>query len=210
MNTSFSQADQDLFVMRKFSAIKRQKYFIEAGAGDGITISNTLLLEQRGNWTGLLVEPNDELFQQLIVNRPFAMKSNALLDDSFKVVSFWKRGGWMSGIVDDDTDAIQQKYKEAREKAKRQGHVVPMETKTLVSVLDSVSAPKLIDYFSLDVEGAEHRVITDELLEKYQFNVLGIERPKNELCSRLRRFGYHPEYEIPSLDVFFTHKGFPR
>ena len=42
-------------------------FFIEAGAFDGETFSNTLFFELKQNWTGLLVEPNPDVFQMLTV-----------------------------------------------------------------------------------------------------------------------------------------------
>ena len=33
-------------------------FFIEAGADDFLDGTNTLLLEEKYNWTGLLIEPN--------------------------------------------------------------------------------------------------------------------------------------------------------
>ena len=42
-------------------------FFIEAGAFDGETFSNTLFFELKQNWTGLLVEPNPDVFQMLNV-----------------------------------------------------------------------------------------------------------------------------------------------
>ena len=45
---------------------KRVPFFIEAGAMDGEIISNTLYLEMKYNWTGLLVEPNPILAQMLV------------------------------------------------------------------------------------------------------------------------------------------------
>ena len=43
-----------------------KNFFIEAGAMDGESISNTLYLEVKYNWTGLLVEPNPALAQMLV------------------------------------------------------------------------------------------------------------------------------------------------
>ena len=49
---------------------KENGFFIEAGAFDGYTISNSLLFEVGLNWTGLLVEPNPDAVEQLLkVNR---------------------------------------------------------------------------------------------------------------------------------------------
>ena len=44
---------------------KKNGFFIEAGAFDGENFSNTLLFELKHNWTGLLVEPNPDLYQGL-------------------------------------------------------------------------------------------------------------------------------------------------
>ncbi|CAG0885051.1 unnamed protein product [Darwinula stevensoni] len=41
------------------------KFFVEAGALDGQTLSKTLYLEKKYGWTGLLVEPNPHLFKKL-------------------------------------------------------------------------------------------------------------------------------------------------
>ena len=48
---------------------KKAPFFIEAGALDGETISNTLYLEIKYNWTGLLVEPNPKYLSSLIRKR---------------------------------------------------------------------------------------------------------------------------------------------
>ena len=45
----------------------RNGFFIEAGAYDGEISSNTLFFELKQNWTGLLVEPNPDVFQMLNV-----------------------------------------------------------------------------------------------------------------------------------------------
>ena len=44
---------------------KRKGFFIEAGANDGEFISNTLELEKKYGWTGLLIEPNPYMLVKL-------------------------------------------------------------------------------------------------------------------------------------------------
>lgn len=39
---------------------------MEAGALDGYLLSTTLRLEQQQGWTGILVEPRPDMFQQLL------------------------------------------------------------------------------------------------------------------------------------------------
>ena len=63
-------------------------------------------------------------------------------------------------------------------------------TTTLAAVLDEVCAPAHIEYFSLDVEGSEYRVLRNFPFSRYRFSVLTIERPKEPLCLLLHRHGY--------------------
>ena len=55
---SFSQAGQDVFLDQVlFKSKLRNGFFIEAGAFDLVTHSNTLFFEMERGWTGILVEP---------------------------------------------------------------------------------------------------------------------------------------------------------
>ncbi|XP_042880873.1 uncharacterized protein LOC122258770 [Penaeus japonicus] len=54
-------------------------FFVEAGALNGELLSNTLWLEQRNSWTGLLVEPTAVTFRYLVWKRRRAWTSNTCL-----------------------------------------------------------------------------------------------------------------------------------
>jgi len=58
---------------------QRSGFFIECGANDGEFISNTLFFELERNWTGLLIEADHDLFQQLISKNRKAYSINACL-----------------------------------------------------------------------------------------------------------------------------------
>jgi hypothetical protein len=53
---SRSQLNQDLFVLSTLGW-KRDGYYVEFGATDGETLSNTWLLDKRFGWRGILAEP---------------------------------------------------------------------------------------------------------------------------------------------------------
>jgi len=40
-------------------------FFVEAGAWDGVYLSNSLFFERVRNWTGILIEPNIEAYKNL-------------------------------------------------------------------------------------------------------------------------------------------------
>jgi len=58
---------------------KRNGYFLDIGAHDGIHISNTYLLERRYGWSGICIEANRDTFLKLQKNRK-ATCVNACLD----------------------------------------------------------------------------------------------------------------------------------
>ena len=58
MNTneiSSSQLGQDLWVIDTMK-YKKNGYFVDLGALDGLTHSNTLMLENKYSWSGICVE----------------------------------------------------------------------------------------------------------------------------------------------------------
>jgi hypothetical protein len=57
----------------------------------------------------------------------------------------------MGGIVDRDVDN--------KESDTRNNKVIKLKTTTLISVLEDHHAPSIIDYLSIDVEGAEERIL---------------------------------------------------
>ena len=60
----------------------RDGFFVEAGAADGQTLSNTLFLEMERNWTGLLVEPNPDMFYSLLQKKRLE-KYNILFENGY-------------------------------------------------------------------------------------------------------------------------------
>ncbi len=52
-----SQIHQDIFVLYTLSW-KRNGFFVEFGATNGVFLSNTYLLEKNFGWKGILSEPN--------------------------------------------------------------------------------------------------------------------------------------------------------
>src|SRR5437879_13589529 len=91
---SYSQFGQDRFVAEKVHGGKRGGYFGEAGAGDGLWISNELRLERRYGWTGILIEPTSA-FAALQRNRPGCICDNSGLaseNGTITMVEIFDRG----------------------------------------------------------------------------------------------------------------------
>lgn len=68
LTKSKSQLFQDLFVLHHLNN-KRNGFFIEFGATDGISLSNSYLLETEFDWKGILCEPGKVWQKSLSENR---------------------------------------------------------------------------------------------------------------------------------------------
>ena len=71
LNMSKSQLKQDLFVLSE-TKYRTGGFFVEFGATNGISLSNTHLLESEFRWKGILAEPARVWHKQLLENRPLA------------------------------------------------------------------------------------------------------------------------------------------
>jgi hypothetical protein len=59
-----------------------------------------------------------------------------------------------------------------------------------MEALERFHAPSVIDYFSLDVEGAEHHVMKDFPFDSCTFKIMTVERPKQALVDLLHEKGH--------------------
>ena len=63
-----SQLSQDKIV-DEYLGGKRSGVFVDVGAYDGVTFSNTLMLERDRDWTGVCIEPLPDICAELRKNR---------------------------------------------------------------------------------------------------------------------------------------------
>lgn len=79
----FSQSGQDVYLDNLFKQ-QENGVFLDIGAYDGIKLSNTYFFEKYRNWTGVCVEANNEVFQELKKNRKSKLLNLAVSEDSQK------------------------------------------------------------------------------------------------------------------------------
>lgn len=95
-------------------------------------------------------------------------------------VPFLYNGLEHGGIVGEGFD-----NRPKHEKSSVQGYTV-----TLEEIFQRFHVPSMIDYMSLDVEGAEGFIMSQFPLQSYTIRILTIERPKTELRDLLEVNGY--------------------
>jgi FkbM family methyltransferase len=193
---SLAQIGQDVWVYGEVFDQMRCGFFVDVGANDGVTFSNTFLLEQQYAWKGLCVEADPRVYERLTSNRTSTC-INACVDDNPGFVQF-SAIGLRGGIVAPDTD----------NSAVDSDTIVEIAARTLTSILDDAKAPNRIDYLSVDVEGAESRVFRGLDWDQYAFSCMTIERPSEDLRDALADHSYTLVKELPGLDAFFVNNDF--
>ena len=87
--------------------------FVEIGAFDGITYSNTLAIERCHGWRGLLIEGNPANFARLNASGRSAVKMHSAVCDEVAggFVQFSRRGGENAGMTESMSPSLLRKVK---------------------------------------------------------------------------------------------------
>jgi hypothetical protein len=190
-----SQVGQDKTIVRIFHG-KRGGYFVDLAANDAVFLSNSLALEQHYGWRGLCVEANP-VYLPALLERKCAVAVTAAGQKNDEVVTF-RFDGYMGGIVGDAFDNKQTDSDKPKDDTQKSTSKVIMPTVTVEKLFEDFAVPQVIDYMSLDIEGAELFVFQNFPWNKYTFLTITVERPK----------GLHPILEKNGYYFVKNHGGF--
>jgi FkbM family methyltransferase len=182
---SYSQFNQDIIVLNAFHN-KKNGYFVDIGANDGKTGSNSYLLEKEYDWNGICVEPLPVEFEKCKEIRDCLCYNYAIYSESNLKLNFVV-SDLLSGI--EDTHLIKnrkQNFIDPKYFYDNYNGEIIVNTKTLTDILDESYAPKYIDYLSIDVEGAEVHVLKGIDFNKYTFGMIHIEHNWQNYRSEIR------------------------
>jgi FkbM family methyltransferase len=197
LSKSKSQLRQDLFVLSETEK-KREGYFVEFGATNGIDLSNTYLLETEFSWTGILAEPARVWHKKLRANRPNALiETLCVWYDSNSRLTFNEVSKSEFSTVDGYSD------KDLHKDIRKVGKKYEVRTISLNELLIKHKSPKYIDYLSVDTEGSEYDILKALNFDEFKFGVITIEHnyaPQRELIfDLLTNHGYKRKFENISL-----------
>jgi FkbM family methyltransferase len=178
MPPGHSYQGQDHFVIDVLDGL-RGGFFLDSGASNGVSGSNSLLLETAYGWRGICVEPNDNMFVQLSRSRR-CICVNCCLYDREGEVPFFEAAGVLGGIVDDyDPGHLRYAHSVVRaalgDAEPATDGVVTKPARTIRAVLREHAAPRVIDYWSLDTEGSELAILRSFPFDEYTVRVLTVE-----------------------------------
>ncbi|KAI7842781.1 hypothetical protein COHA_003527 [Chlorella ohadii] len=207
-----SQFGEDKWLMQRMYYNKRNGFYLEFGAHDGASISNTKWLHDNAGWKGMLIEANPVLYTTLAANRPQDINIGVAICDKFQIVHFANRGN-VGGIW----EFMNPEHMEKWFKGFDESTLSPVACVPLMFLLDRFGV-KHIDFWSLDVEGAELAVLKAFDFSQVTVDVIvaetsGDDPAKDEaVCAILANNGFvavehsNKDTLLNKMDTFFVHR----
>ena len=198
-----SQHGEDFFLWQRLGFSSKGTY-IEIGAYDGVSLSNSYFFEKIG-WHGLLVEAHPDLVTCCRTSRPDSLVVHAALGnaDGGTATFSMVRGG--KGL---DTLSFSETNELHRQRVLAEGGMiestrVPARTWSSVIAEHGISN---VDWVSIDVEGAELEVLMGAGLETFRPRLLLVEDNSSgqdgRVADYLRRYGYRRSLTIGCNDLY--------
>lgn len=171
MSETYCSHNEDREMLELFGNLEAP-FYVDVGANDGITGSNSYLLEQNG-WQGILVEPNPVLVEQIkgfrTANVVPCLISNELGEVDFHVVT---GPGNLHGLsrIDATDDFFEHVKKHGGEV-----HCQKVTSKDLTMILRENNVPQNFEFLSIDVEGHELNVLETLDFETFSPQIIMLE-----------------------------------
>ncbi|MEE7448422.1 methyltransferase [Methylobacterium radiotolerans] len=193
---SNSQLLQDLWVLYELKE-KRNGYFVEFGACDGVSLSNTLLLEKTFGWQGALAEPARAWHAALYSNRSCYISDHCVYrTDGVEVLFNETDIGELSAVEDFSDGDFHAGFRQ-------QGVQYPVRTISLNRLLSEAGAPRRIDYMSVDVEGGEFDVLQSLDFSRHDIALISVEHnfadTREKIFDLLTGLGYRRRFQQLSM-----------
>ena len=207
----YSKAGQDRWLDDKFYN-KSGGFYIESGAFNGESLSNSLYFERHWGWGGLLIEPNPDNFKKVMYTHRNAFMINACISPSNKseTLTFTNivNHPYLSRL-ETDFKRYEGLIRDYASDIKTEDQVT--QCFPLYSILASIGLPH-VDFLSLDIEGAEYHVLSEAPLDKLNIDLLLVEmgegKGRTEKVQRftklMKPYGYLTQEVGTDLDVAFT------
>lgn len=190
---------------------KRDGVFVDIGAYDGVTFSNTLMLERERGWTGICIEPLPDVCVELRKNRRCICVQACVGNREEPAVDFLAvqspvvRARMLSGVLSEyDPHHLARIDNELNEFGGSKS-VIQVPMRPLHAVLHEHGIDH-VDYLSIDTEGSELMILRSTILSAIGSPCLTIENSYNDpaIDAALREQGYRLHTTI-AWDRFYVH-----
>lgn len=194
-----SQVGQDRYLNEVIFKDKKNGFFVDIGAHDGYTFSNSYFFEDKRGWDGICVEPMPDVFKELSKRRTCKCINAAVSSIKGEVQFLVDKGfDMLSCIYNENNEEDRQKLESGK------AELIKIPSIPMNEILQDVNRP--IDFVSIDTEGFELDVLKSIDLERFDIKAFTIENNsrKSHLRDYLIPLGYKYVFTIGDLDEIFV------
>lgn len=208
----FSQSKQDVYLDTKIFKGRMGGTFVDIGAHDGLTLSNTFFFEKYRSWKGICVEPIPDRFRELEKNRS-CVKVNGCIAERNEKRKFLKIEGYaemLSGLVDEYHSNHQNRIeKELKEHGGTKSEI-EVQCFVLSDLLEKHNMLS-VDYCSIDTEGNELSILKSIDFEKVTIDVFTVENvyDTDEILNFMKSKNYKLISRLGGDDVYKRRESKP-
>jgi len=198
----FSVAGQDMFLDQYLFDTKRDGVFVDVGAYDGVTGSNTLFFEFFRGWSGLLIEPVTTHYERAQTWRSAPVVGQAVGAENDQAEFMNVRSGLtqMSGFLDQyNPDTLTR----VRAHPKHKERLMRLPRRKLADILADEDIDR-IDLLSMDLRGGELEILRGLDFAAFQIDAFCIDNPEHdpELHKLMRSRGYRLMEFLGTDEIF--------
>lgn len=171
-----SQWEQDKWLNENIFKNKRNGFFVDIGAHDGVSISNSYFFEKELTWKGICIEPIPRVYQKLKKNRTCECIHGCIYNRT-GTVKFQQLEGYtemLSGIDEAYNDHHRQRVNKELDQHGGNRKYFDVNCFRLEDILEDRGI-KHVDYISIDTEGSEMQVLEGINFDKVEIDVIEIE-----------------------------------
>lgn len=200
----FSQHGQDLFVDNFIFRGRRAGFFVDVGAYDGVTYSNTCYLERELGWRGICFEANPRAFAKLTAARRCLALNVGVgsVERDLKFLSLPEGGEMGSGFLE-FYPPENQRNEWVAAMCQKGGVLSEVKILNFNSALQAHGCER-VDYLSIDTEGADFGILKAVDLRRFKVEVVDIENNffGDEICVYMDAQGYELRAVLGSDEIY--------
>jgi FkbM family methyltransferase len=174
---NFYESVQAEYLYNNFFKNKRNGVFIDIGAHDGVTGSNSCFFEREFDWSGLCVEPLTSAFNKLVQNRKKSININGCVyktsgENTFVTVTGYSE--MLSGLE----DSYDPRHFERIQREINQNGGTIVKSKIICYTFNELLEKyniKHVDFCSIDTEGSELDILKSIDIAKFDITFFSIE-----------------------------------
>lgn len=193
INKYYSQCGQDKYLNENIFKGKKRGTFLDIGANDGITFSNTYFFEKELEWKGICFEPLKLAFDKLTKVRN-SININACASDEDKLDYFLSVTGYgemLSGLKSKYDARHLQRINDTIKEFGGEVNEIEVQCLDINKTLLQYNFAN-IDFVSIDTEGNELEILKAIDFQKIHIKAITVEN----------------NYKSLDFNLFLTSKGF--